>query len=65
MGQTSIAGAIAFGAVGAFLAHKALPPIRTMLSLNTDQVPKRPDCPQCGGTDYFNGYGVCQRCEIF
>lgn len=25
--------------------------------------PKRSRCPECGGTDYFNGYGVCQECE--
>lgn len=27
--------------------------------------PKRDRCPECGGTDYFDGYGVCQLCESF
>lgn len=26
--------------------------------------PKQACCPECGGTDCFNGYGVCMGCEI-
>lgn len=26
--------------------------------------PKQTCCPECGGTDHFDGFGVCQSCEI-
>ncbi len=31
--------------------------------IEIDRGPKRDRCPECGGTDYFNGYGLCLPCE--
>jgi len=54
---------IAFGLVGGFLAHRALPSLPAMGKAFVDRGPKRDRCPECGGTDYFNGYGTCQMCD--
>lgn len=31
--------------------------------IGDDPEPKNDCCPECGGVDRFDGYGVCQHCE--
>jgi hypothetical protein len=60
----STIGLVAFGVTGGVIAHRALPTFRAMVAAITDPEERRDRCPACGGTDYFDGYGVCQECEI-
>lgn len=34
-----------------------------LVSAVFDKPPEQDCCPECGGTDFFNGYGTCQVCQ--